>query len=89
MIAFVKALAAHARAIKPGFLAVPQNAEELLTGDGYRAAIDGLGKEDLRFGAGKDKRANDAQSIAENVALLHLLTRDRKPVFAVEYLVEA
>jgi cysteinyl-tRNA synthetase len=86
MITFVKALAAHARAIKPGFLVVPQNGDELLTDDGYRAAIDGVGKEDLLFGEAKDKRANDAQSIADNVALLHLLTRERKPVFAVEYL---
>ena len=46
MIAFVKALAAHARSLKPGFLVVPQNAEELLTDRSYRAVIDGLAKED-------------------------------------------
>jgi cysteinyl-tRNA synthetase len=86
MIAFVKALAAHARAVKPGFLVVPQNGEELLADKGYRAVIDGLGKEDLLFGESKDARANDAKSIAANVALLHLLTSDHKPVFAVEYL---
>jgi cysteinyl-tRNA synthetase len=86
MIAFVKALAAHARARKPGFLVVPQNAEELLTDAAYRAAIDGLGKEDLLFGESKNGRPNDPQSIEANVALLHLLTRDHKPVFAVEYL---
>src|ERR1700737_1918159 len=76
MIAFVKALAAHARAVKPGFLVVPQNGEELLADKGYRAVIDGLGKEDLLFGESKDARANDAKSIAANVALLHLLTSD-------------
>jgi cysteinyl-tRNA synthetase len=86
MIAFVKALAAHARTIKPGFLVVPQNGEELLTDEGYRAVIDGLGKEDLLFGESKDKRPNDPQSIEANVALLHLLTKGHKPVFAVEYL---
>ncbi len=41
MIAFVKALAAHARVAQAGFLVVPQNAEELLDEAGYRAVIDG------------------------------------------------
>jgi cysteinyl-tRNA synthetase, unknown class len=86
MIAFVQALAARARAIKPGFLIVPQNAEELLTDQAYRAAIDGLGKEDLLFGEIKDQQPNTPQSISDNVARLKLLTADRKPVFAVEYL---
>lgn len=86
MIAFVQALAARARALKPGFLIVPQNAEGLLTDQAYRAAIDGLGKEDLLFGEVKDKKPNDPSSIRENVASLKLLTADRKPVFVVEYL---
>ena len=55
MIAFVQALAARARALKPGFLIVPQNAEELLTDQAYRAVIDGLGKEDLLFGEIKEQ----------------------------------
>jgi cysteinyl-tRNA synthetase, unknown class len=86
MIAFVQALAARARVLKPGFLIVPQNAEELLTDRPYRAVIDGLGKEDLLFGEIKDQEPNTPQSISENVARLKLLTADRKPVFAVEYL---
>jgi cysteinyl-tRNA synthetase len=44
MIALVKALAERARALKPGFLIVPQNAEELLADADYRAAIDGKGE---------------------------------------------
>jgi len=86
MIDLVKAIATRARARKPGFLIVPQNAEGLLTDASYRAAIDGLGKEDLLYGETKDKRANETQSIARNVAHLKLLTADGKPVFAVEYL---
>ncbi len=50
MIAFVTKLAAHARGRKPGFLVVPQNGEELLTDAGYRAVIDGIGKEDILYG---------------------------------------
>ena len=45
MIAFVKAIAERARALKPGFLVVPQNAEALLADASYRAVIDGIGKE--------------------------------------------
>ena len=86
MIAFVTKLAAHARGRKPGFLVVPQNGEELLTDAGYRAIIDGIGKEDILYGETKDKQPNKPQSIAENVAKLKLLTAEGKPVFAVEYL---
>jgi len=86
MIAFVQQLAARARALKPGFLIVPQNGEGLLTEQPYRAAIDGLGKEDLLFGEDKEGKANDPASISENVARLKLLTAERKPVFVVEYL---
>ncbi len=86
MIAFVSALAVHARALKPGFLIVPQNGEELLADNDYRAVIDGAGKEDLLFGESKDNRPNDPQSIDANVRLLQLLTHAGKPVFAVEYL---
>ena len=68
MIAFVKALAAHARALKPGFLVVPQNAEELLTDPGYRAVIDGLAKEDLLFGEVRAKRPNRPDQIETHVA---------------------
>jgi cysteinyl-tRNA synthetase len=58
MIALVKALAGRARALRPGFLIVPQNAEELLADADYRAAIDGIGKEDLLFGEVRNKRPN-------------------------------
>jgi cysteinyl-tRNA synthetase len=86
MISLVKAIGEKARARKPGFFIVPQNGEGLLSDAGYRAAIDGLGKEDLLFGEAKDRRRNDPNAIARSVERLELLTRERKPVFAVEYL---
>lgn len=86
MVAFVKALAERGRTLKPGFFIVPQNGEGLLTEAAYRAAIDGLGKEDLLFGETKETQRNSAESIRENVARLKLLTAERKPVFVVEYL---
>ncbi|MBX9925349.1 MAG: endo alpha-1,4 polygalactosaminidase, partial [Hyphomicrobiaceae bacterium] len=36
--------------LKPGFLVIAQNAEDLLSDKLYRNSIDGLGKEDLLFG---------------------------------------
>ncbi len=86
MIAFVKALAAHARSLRPGFLVVPQNGEELLEDAGYRAVIDGIAKEDLLFGAGRSKHPNSQEQIDTGVRHLKRLTGDRKPVFVVEYL---
>ncbi len=88
MIAFVKAVAAKARSRQPGFLIVPQNGEELLTDEGYRATIDGIGKEDLLFGETRSGRPNSPEDIRTKVGYLQLLTKGGKPVFAVEYLDE-
>ena len=86
MIAFVKALAEQARKLKPGFLVVPQNGEELLEDESYRATIDAIAKEDLLFGDGRAKRPNKPARIAENLAHLKPARDDRKPVFVVEYI---
>jgi cysteinyl-tRNA synthetase, unknown class len=86
MIAFVQALAAHARSLKPGFLVVPQNAEELLEDAGYRALIDGIAKEDLLFGDSRSKHPNAPDVIDTGVRNLSRMTGDGKPVFVVEYL---
>ncbi len=50
MVDFVTALAIYARERKPGFLIVPQNAEDLLAIEDYLAIIDAQAKEDLLFG---------------------------------------
>jgi cysteinyl-tRNA synthetase len=86
MIAFVGALAAHARGREPGFLIVPQNGEELLEDRSYRTSIDAAGKEDLLFGETRTGRANSPEEIKTKVGYLELLRKDGKPVFAVEYL---
>ena len=86
MITLVDRLAKRARTLKPGFLIVPQNGEELLRDAGYRATIDAIGKEDLLYGEPKDKVRNTPDLIVRNTLLLQLLTADRKPVFVVEYL---
>lgn len=86
MIAFVTELAATARALKPGFLVIAQNAEDLLTEKRYRDVIDGLGKEDLLYGQEGTGVRNGASDIAASLAHIRTLQNDGKPVFAVEYL---
>lgn len=86
MRTFVAEIAAHGRQKAPGFLVVPQNGEELLTDAKYRQVIDAIGKEDLLYGEFKDKAANPADGVARRTDLLKLLTRDGKPVLAVEYI---
>ena len=86
MIALVARLATRAREQVPGFLIVPQNGEELLRDAGYRAIVDGLGKEDFLFGDPKDKVRNAPGLIARSARDIQLLIADRRPVLAVEYL---
>jgi cysteinyl-tRNA synthetase len=89
MIAFVARIAERGRKERKGFLVVPQNGAELLMDSGYRAVIDGLGKEDLLYGEEKSGEPNKPDSIAKQTRLLHMLTADGKPVLAVEYIDKA
>ncbi len=88
MIAFVTELAATARKLKPGFIVIAQNADELLREKRYRNVIDGLGREDLLHGAYGTNKRNPAAEIALAKQNLRYLLGDWKPVFAVEYLSE-
>lgn len=86
MQSFVAEIGEHGRKARPGFLVVPQNGEELLVDASYRRAIDAIGKEDLLYGEFDDKKANPADAVQRRTALLKLLTAERKPVLAVEYI---
>ena len=89
MSAFVQRISAYAKARKPGFLVIAQNGEELVSRHDYRAAIDGLAKEDLLFGVEQGERANDRDETKRSTELLRNVSRDGKPVFVVEYLRDA
>jgi cysteinyl-tRNA synthetase, unknown class len=86
MIAFVKSIGEKGRRQKPGFRVFPQNGEALLADAGYRASIDGFGKEGLLYGEDGPHKPNSPALVAERVALLRQLVTDGKPVLAVEYL---
>ena len=89
MISYVAQLAAEARRLKPGFIVIPQNAEALLTDADYRMAIDGLGKESLLHGGTVTGKRNTDAEIRASVRLLQHLQDEGKPVFVVEYLLNA
>jgi cysteinyl-tRNA synthetase, unknown class len=89
MIGFVKKIADRGRAAKPGFIVLPQNGDELLDHAGYRAIIDGIGKESLLYGEETEKKPNSAALVAARSARLKLLTAEGKTVLAVEYLDDA
>jgi cysteinyl-tRNA synthetase len=86
MAQFVGELAARARAARPGFLVIAQNAELLLSDPDYRAVIDAVAKEDLLYGMRGTGVRNRRTFIAWSTAQLRLLQQERKPVFLVEYL---
>lgn len=86
MVEFVKAIAAYARARRPGFLVVPQNGEELLRHPDYVSVLDGVAKEDLLYGIGGDGVPNAEDDVKASLADLTAAKAAKLPVFVVEYL---
>lgn len=89
MIAFVKRIAAYARAKRPDFMIIPQNGEALLEDAGYRAVISALGKEDVFYGQDGDGRANKKQAVNDCLECLKPALTDGIPVLVIEYLDDA
>ncbi|MEQ1612849.1 MAG: MJ1477/TM1410 family putative glycoside hydrolase [Hyphomicrobiaceae bacterium] len=86
MIQFVIDLSETAKKLKPEFFVLPQNADDLLTESNYRAAIDGLGREDLLHGVGGTGKRNPGDEINAAQERMDQLLWEWKPVLAVEYL---
>ena len=89
MLDFVAGLSAYAKARKPEFLVVPQNAEELLDDKPYLRAIDGIAKEDLLYGMAKSGQPNPKDEVDYSIEKLRLAKQGGKGVFAVEYICKA
>lgn len=85
MKAFVAEIKKVGSALKPGFLVIAQNAEDLLEDRTYRNIIDGLGKEDLLYGSKGTNVRNAQKDIEWSLERLKKLRWDFKPVFSVEY----
>lgn len=86
MVDFVRRIAETAHRLKPDFLIVPQNGEELLLRPGYVDLIDAIAKEDLLYGSPTDGKPNSAGQVVNSVGWLSIARRRGHPVLAVEYL---
>ena len=89
MVAFIAEIAAYARQMKPGFAIVMQNAEELLSVQRLRDALDGVAKEDLLYGVNGEARENSTTDVEASLGYLRLAKNDGLPVLVVEYIGDA
>jgi cysteinyl-tRNA synthetase, unknown class len=89
MVAFVTRLSQYARARKPGFAIIMQNAEVLLEHEALREAIDGVAKESLLYGQPGPEKPNPKDEVVFARNALDLARKAGKTVFVVEYLSEA
>jgi cysteinyl-tRNA synthetase len=86
MVKLVAAISSYAKARRPGFLVVPQNAEELLRLKAYRSVIDAVAKEDLVFGIDGDGKRNGKAELKSSLGHLDKARGEGVPVLVVEYL---
>ena len=86
MINFVVTLAAEARKLKPGFIVIAQNAEDLLPDRRYRRTIDAVAKEELLYSKTATGQRNETADIRTALGHLDQMLWQWKPVFPVEYL---
>ncbi|MDR7038080.1 cysteinyl-tRNA synthetase [Methylobacterium sp. BE186] len=89
MIDLIARLSARAKALRPGFVVVAQNAEPLLTNDAYCGAIDAVSKESLLYnlhGAGVENTDDD---IRWSLTYLERARGYGLPILAIEYLDDA
>ncbi|WP_089885539.1 MJ1477/TM1410 family putative glycoside hydrolase [Citreimonas salinaria] len=88
MYALVERIASYARARTPGFLIIPNNAENLLDSARYRSTIDAIVKEDLFFGVPGEGQPNDPGMVSWSLRQLRLATNDGLPVLVIEYVTD-
>ncbi len=86
MVDFVVDLATRARSTRPDFLVIGQNAEPLLTLEGYRSAIDAVSKESLLYGLQGEGTRNRPEQIGWSLHYLSIAKRAGLPILAIEYL---
>jgi cysteinyl-tRNA synthetase len=91
---FVQLISRRAKAIKPGFLIIPQNAPELITVNGehdgkpvqsYLSAIDGMGCEELFYGEKADGVKTSSSTTDYFLPFLLKLKNRGKAVLVIDY----
>jgi cysteinyl-tRNA synthetase, unknown class len=86
MINFVARLSQYAKARKPTFAVIMQNAEILLEQEPLREAIDGVAKEALLYGLPGPELPNPKDEVTFSHRALDLAVDAGRTVFVVEYL---
>ncbi len=89
MINFVARLSQYAKARKPAFAVIMQNAEILLEQEHLREAIDGVAKEALLYGLPGPEQPNPKDEVTFSHRALDLAIDAGRTVFVVEYLDDA
>lgn len=91
---FVCAISKTAKAVDPGFIAIPQNGEALLTetslpggplAQDYLEAIDGIGREDLFYGYEADNVPTPKEGREWMIAFLDLAEKNGIEVLVTDY----
>jgi len=91
---FVQGISAYAKGIKPNFIVIPQNGNELLTENGeengppamnYINAIDGVGREDLFYGYNEDNTATPESERSYMVAFLNIAESNGIEALVTDY----
>ena len=82
MVAFVRAIAQYARAQRPNFIVVAQNAPELVAEAEYLEVLDGLAVEDVFYDG---DRRQDGDLTAEFTGYMDEALAHCRVVFAVDY----
>lgn len=91
---FVQGISAYAKAIRPNFVVIPQNGQELLTENGedsgipvsdYLKAIDAVGREDLFYGYTEENKPTPAPEQKYMMAFLDLARRNSISVLSIDY----
>lgn len=94
MRAFVQAISQYAKAEKPDFIVIPQNGQELITGNGesdgplaesYLTAIDGTGREDLFYGYEEDNQPTPADEKAYMIGFCDRCEQNGVQVLTIDY----
>lgn len=91
---FVKSISSYAKEIKPNFIVIPQNGQELLTENGkstgdyaidYIDAIDGIGREDLFYGYEEDNQPTPEFIREQIIPFLDVAEREGIEVLVIDY----
>ena len=91
---FVKAISADAKSQNSDFIIIPQNGQELVHGNGetdgkpvptYMNAIDGIGREDLFYGADADDAKTTSSTTSEIRVFLDVAIKNNITILVTDY----